>query len=201
MGEALSPGAVHFIAGLPRSGSTLLAALLKQNPAFHVSLKSPVHRMVSALITGMSERNGPLELSDEQRRNILRSVVCEYYAGCGATVVFDSHRGWCMQLAILNTLFPSAKVICCLRNPAWIVDSTERLRQKHALHSPRMFPDDSFQTVYDRAALMLKAPYLGASLKGLRQAWFGEHAGMLIRVRYESLASKPIETLSRLYEL
>jgi sulfotransferase len=64
-----------------------------------------------------------------------------------------------------------------------------------------MFPDDSFQTVYDRAELMLKSPYLGASLKGLRQAWFGEHAGMLIGVRYDSLAAKPIETLSRLYEL
>ncbi|MBU0835751.1 MAG: sulfotransferase, partial [Gammaproteobacteria bacterium] len=27
--------AYHFISGLPRSGSTLLAALLRQNPRFH----------------------------------------------------------------------------------------------------------------------------------------------------------------------
>jgi sulfotransferase len=26
---------IHFISGLPRSGSTLLAAILRQNPRFH----------------------------------------------------------------------------------------------------------------------------------------------------------------------
>ncbi|MEG4240263.1 sulfotransferase [Microcoleus sp. Pol14C6] len=32
----------HFISGLPRSGSTLLAALLRQNPRFHAAMTSPV---------------------------------------------------------------------------------------------------------------------------------------------------------------
>ncbi|MEG5055281.1 MULTISPECIES: sulfotransferase [unclassified Microcoleus] len=32
----------HFISGLPRSGSTLLAALLRQNPRFHSAMTSPV---------------------------------------------------------------------------------------------------------------------------------------------------------------
>ncbi|MEG3936419.1 MULTISPECIES: sulfotransferase [unclassified Microcoleus] len=32
----------HFISGLPRSGSTLLAALLRQNPRFHGAMTSPL---------------------------------------------------------------------------------------------------------------------------------------------------------------
>ncbi|WP_333154680.1 sulfotransferase [Microcoleus sp. B9-D4] len=31
-----------FISGLPRSGSTLLAALLRQNPRFHSAMTSPI---------------------------------------------------------------------------------------------------------------------------------------------------------------
>jgi sulfotransferase len=33
---------LHFIAGLPRSGSTLLVALLRQNPRFAARISSPV---------------------------------------------------------------------------------------------------------------------------------------------------------------
>ncbi|MGI4764644.1 MAG: sulfotransferase, partial [Janthinobacterium lividum] len=33
---------MHFISGLPRSGSTLLAALLRQNPTVHAHISSPV---------------------------------------------------------------------------------------------------------------------------------------------------------------
>ncbi|MEG4005469.1 sulfotransferase [Microcoleus sp. Pol11C1] len=32
----------YFISGLPRSGSTLLAALLRQNPRFYSAMTSPV---------------------------------------------------------------------------------------------------------------------------------------------------------------
>jgi len=36
---------IHFIAGLPRSGSTLLAGILRQNPRFHAAMTSPVGAM------------------------------------------------------------------------------------------------------------------------------------------------------------
>lgn len=33
-GEGFTMGRYHFISGLPRSGSTLLAAILRQNPRY-----------------------------------------------------------------------------------------------------------------------------------------------------------------------
>jgi hypothetical protein len=33
---------IHFISGLPRSGSTLLAALLRQNPRFEAGMSGPL---------------------------------------------------------------------------------------------------------------------------------------------------------------
>jgi sulfotransferase len=40
---------LHFISGLPRSGSTLLAAILRQNPRFHSGMSSPVGALFIAL--------------------------------------------------------------------------------------------------------------------------------------------------------
>ena len=41
---------IHFISGLPRAGSTLLAALLRQNPRFHAGMTSPVGAIFNAKI-------------------------------------------------------------------------------------------------------------------------------------------------------
>jgi len=43
----------YFISGLPRSGSTLLSAILRQNPEFYADIASPVASPVEAL-TGSS---------------------------------------------------------------------------------------------------------------------------------------------------
>jgi hypothetical protein len=48
---------IHFISGLPRSGSTLLAAILRQNPRFHAAMTSPVGSLYTALEAAMSRRN------------------------------------------------------------------------------------------------------------------------------------------------
>ncbi|WP_414570950.1 sulfotransferase [Nostoc sp. CCY 9925] len=41
---------IHFISGLPRSGSTLLGVLLRQNPQFHASMTSPVGSLVNRML-------------------------------------------------------------------------------------------------------------------------------------------------------
>ena len=115
---------IHFLAGLPRSGSTLLAAILKQNPCFHVVVCSPVCGVVNGLLATMSDNDLPVQVTDEQRTDMCRAVVGAYYAEQQNKVVIDSHRGWCNNLAAVDTLYPDARVICCVRNPAWIVDST-----------------------------------------------------------------------------
>lgn len=38
---------LHFISGLPCSGSTLLSGILKQNPEFHAGMSSPVGSLIN----------------------------------------------------------------------------------------------------------------------------------------------------------
>ena len=47
----------HFISGLPRSGSTLLAAILRQNPRFSADMSGPLAGLFNTLLTEMSGKN------------------------------------------------------------------------------------------------------------------------------------------------
>lgn len=71
---------LHFISGLPRSGSTLLAGLLRQNPRFHAAMTGPVLPMVQALLNTFTAANETAVFLDEERRRaILRAAVDAYY--------------------------------------------------------------------------------------------------------------------------
>ena len=64
---------IHFISGLPRSGSTLLAGLLRQYPRFAAAMTGPVGGLVTTLLNTMSPQNETAVFLDEaKRRAILR---------------------------------------------------------------------------------------------------------------------------------
>ena len=53
------PQRFHFISGLPRSGSTLLSAILRQNPRFHAGVSSPVGAFFSSVLANVSAGSFP----------------------------------------------------------------------------------------------------------------------------------------------
>src|SRR5487761_1457359 len=109
---------IHFISGLPRSGSTLLAAILRQNPRFHAGMTSPVGAMYTALEAAMSRRNeAAVFIEDMQRRDVLKGVFDNYYRAIQREkLVFDTNRVWCAKLPGLTQLFPDARIVCCVRD-------------------------------------------------------------------------------------
>ncbi len=121
----------HFISGLPRSGSTLLSAILRQNPTFHASVTSPVSALFAGVLEQVSAGTewGP-QVSTERRKALLRGLFDSYYAAEQAPVVFDTSRGWTAKLPALLDLFPAAKVIACVRNVGWVMDSIERIYRR-----------------------------------------------------------------------
>jgi sulfotransferase len=192
---------IHFISGLPRSGSTLLSAILRQNPRFYGGIQSSVFEIFSSALRTMSSSESSLFISDAQRRRILRAIVSEYHADLAQDhVIFDTNRGWCTVLGAVSELFPDSRVICCVRNPAWILDSVERLVQQNAFITSKMFSHE-LGTVFNRVETMTKNNFLGPSLNSLRQAWFSERADRLIAVRYDSLVERPTEVIDQLYEI
>jgi sulfotransferase len=195
---------IHFISGLPRSGSTLLAAILRQNPRFHAGMTSPVGSMYMALEGAMSRRNETaVFIDDQQRRDVLKGLFSNYYQRLHeGKLVFDTNRVWTAKLPALMQLFPDARVICCVRNIAWIMDSIERLVRKNAFELSGMFGFDPGSTVYTRVNQIARSEgMVGFALDALREGFFSEQASRLIVVEYQALTRAPRETLGHLYSL
>ncbi|MEZ2229230.1 MAG: sulfotransferase [Microcoleus sp.] len=98
----------HFISGLPRSGSTLLAALLRQNPRFHATMTSPVGGLVERMLEAMSEDNEcSVFISPEQKRALILGIFSAYYhPQADKEIIFDTNRLWCSKLPLIRELFP-----------------------------------------------------------------------------------------------
>ncbi len=194
----------HFISGLPRSGSTLLGAVLRQNPRFSAGMTSPIGSLLGALQTHFSAGSefGPV-VEVDLRRRFLRGLFESYYGDRAADgVVFDSNRAWCARLPSVKDLYPGAKVIACVRNVAWVMDSIERLYRANPFENTKLFNDDvERNTVYSRVETLAQGGRLvGFAYNALKEAFYGEHADSLLLVEYELLTQAPDKVMRLIYE-
>lgn len=194
---------IHFISGLPRSGSTLLAGILRQNPRFHAGMTSPVGSIYRALEQSMSRRNETAVFIDtKQRRDILAGLFTNYYDEIHTEkVVFDTNRMWCAKLPALTQLFPTARVICCVRDVNWIMDSIERLVRRNAFEPSGMFGYESGGTVFSRiGAVATSDGLVGYALDALKDGFFGEQALAMILLEYDALVTDPARAIRMIYD-
>jgi sulfotransferase len=195
---------VHFISGLPRSGSTLLCALLRQNQRFAAAMTSPVVLLVNTLLPKMS---GGTEFAvffdDNRRRAILTGVFDAYYAHLtSGQVIFDTNRTWTSKAALLSNLYPESRIICCVREVGWIIDSFEKMLRQNPLQLSRMLNFQTGSSVYGRVETLMNSDngLIGLAWSSLREAWFSEYAKRLIVINYDKLVREPQVVMRRLYE-
>jgi sulfotransferase len=194
---------IHFISGLPRSGSTLLAALLRQNPALRSGITSPVGSFVGTMLREMGQGNEAAVFVDAaQRRAVLCGLFENYYHDVHPTkTVFDANRGWTMRTELLADLFPDSKIICCVRQIPWILDSVERLIRKNMYEVSKIFAFEPSATVYSRAeGLMAAGGLVGYPLTALKQAMHSPQSHRLLLLPYDTLVSDPAYALAAIYD-
>lgn len=199
-----SPRKFHFISGLPRAGTTLLAAILNQNPRFRAGMTSPLADIMGVVMAEASSKNDfSFDVSDEQRVAMLRGLVENFYSvEAGPAVVFDTSRLWCSRMRLLDTLFPGVKVIACVRQLAWVLDSMERLVQKQPVSVSKIFRFDTNTTVYSRVeALTDPRGMVGFAYQATKEAFYGPYAkNHLLMLTYESLVRDPASAMRAVYQ-
>jgi sulfotransferase len=180
----------------------LLAALLRQNPRFEAGMSGPLAGLLGALLGEMSARNEfSVFLDDAKRQRILRGVFDTYYADCAAEVIFDTNRAWCAWMPAIAQLFPEAKVIACVRELPWVIDSIERLIQHNVFSPSSIFNYHPGGTVYTRAnGVAAQDGMVGAPYDSLKQACYGAQRDRLLLLQYETLSSDPAKAMHAIYE-
>lgn len=194
---------IHFISGLPRSGSTLLAGILRQNPKFHAGMTSPVGSLVASMLRQMSQDNeAAVFIDDKKREAILRSCFSAFYnQEHKSKMVFDTNRMWCAKMPLITNLFPKAKVIACVRHVPWIIDSVERVVRTNKFEPSKIFGFEVGGTVYTRfEALGTSHGMVGFPYQALKEAFYGNEADRLMLIQYESLTSNPERSIKEIYD-
>lgn len=195
----------HFISGLPRSGSTLLSAILNQNPRFQAGVSSPVAAIFSSILSQVSAgTEWAAQVSTAQRRSLLQGLFASYYADLPPEkqVVFDTNRTWTARLPALLDLFPEARLIACVRNVAWVMDSIERLYRKNPFENTALFSGDAERsTVYSRTETLAQRNRLvGLAYSGLKEAFYAEEGRAMLVVDYDLLVQRPAEIVPLIYQ-
>jgi sulfotransferase len=116
-------------------------------------MSSPVGSLVSRMLEAMSEDNEfSVFITPEQKRALTLAIFSTFYESqADKEVIFDTNRLWYSKLSLIQELFPTSKVICCVGNVAWIMDSIERLVRKNSFDVSRLFNNPNERaTVYTR---------------------------------------------------
>jgi len=91
------------MAGLPRSGSTLLSSILNQNPRFYSGPSSPVLGAMFAIeqnFMGNELYHGYPK--PDQVREIIGSIPHHFYSDVQKPVVFDKNRAWTARVPYIE---------------------------------------------------------------------------------------------------
>jgi sulfotransferase len=192
----------YFISGLPRSGSTLLSTILRQNPDIYTDISSPVHGIFESSIHHLSRWEGSRTVTYNQRENVLHSTIDGFYKHVERKIIFDTSRAWTANTTLLKSLFPYTKIICCVRDIAWILDSFERLVKNNPYYLASYNDEETNHCVDTRSDAFMDVKKGGQVIK----PWFWLKEGlsanpeMIHLVEYNSLCKHPEVVLRGIYE-
>lgn len=202
-----------FLSGLPRSGSTLLASLLNQNPAIHAGANSPMAGLMSnvekALINSEQFNAYP---KTHVVPGLVRGILESFYSDRNERFIIDKSRVWMMpdNFAMLKRCMPyEPKVIVVVRPIIEILASF--LTLIHNNEGNVSFIDAEIQQTqyfnFYRHPDELRCDYIMRPKGGLDDALYGvafachpQNSQHVHFVEYEDLVTKAPETMAAIYK-
>jgi sulfotransferase len=199
----------YFLAGLPRSGNTLLSAILNQNPDIYSSPLSPVGEYINKLST----MHNSIEQVNRNKENIDRSeeliknLIKNFYNGVDKKHIIDRGKMWGSPEYLNNIkqyITPTPKIIFTVRDILEILSSfillDETFLQKQAFEKNHLsFSYRSVMDVYCDSYMELDGR-MDQVLNSLGSAFIPENEGIFHIVEYNDLVLHPEETMSKIYK-
>lgn len=188
----------YFISGLPRSGSTLLSAILRQNPEFYADIASPIETITSSVIDILTTADSNFTTPEFQRKNVFRAIFDGYYEHIEKNIIFDSSRSWTKKTPFIKSLFPYSKILCPVRDLVSILNSFEIISSKNPFYSKTLTKHNS--NVFSRCDDMMdKSEGIVSRSWIALQEGYAINPEMIYFIEYDSLCKDPETTMRSVY--
>jgi sulfotransferase len=128
---------IHFIAGLPRTGSTLLSAILSQNPLIHAEGNSALCQLMWDMeVSCKTSAAQQLQANNrfETQYDLISELPKLYYRKINRPIVFDKCRSWTLESnfnMIKKYVNEDARIVVLTRPIDEIVQSFVRLAKNN----------------------------------------------------------------------
>lgn len=195
---------LHFVAGLPRSGSTLLVSLLSQNPRIHGAPVSGLAGIFSGIYANWDKDLFHQEMENvPAKRAVLRATLDAYHAHHGRPIVIDKSRQWTSHIGLLEeVLGRRVKIIVPVRPVVEILTSFEMLRRKNPLELTNV--DEALgplSTMETRMAHLTDASgVVGVAYNSIKEAVMAGYLDRMLFVDYNKFMQSPERELHRVYD-
>lgn len=199
---------IHFLSGLPRSGSTVLAALLSQNPEIYASASSPlVGIMHGAKHMWDTSEHRHAFAEDGQIERVLGAIAEAFYAHIDKPIVLDKNRAWPNpenQEMLRMALGRQPKIVCTVRSVPAVLASFIALVRKNP--DTVSFIDRGLIELHEELndenrckLLMSEQGHVFQSWAVLKMGFEALHDNLLI-IDYDALMENPARELARIYD-
>lgn len=199
---------IHFHSGLPRSGSTLLSALLNQNPDIYSS-------HMTDLLTSMHAYRNLINNYESVQAEVLPTSYYNVMAGMGSLfyqqiekpIVFDKSRGWgdVKSMPYLFMLNKNPKILFPIRPPLEILASfINIIKDKPNNFIDRYMAFEEFPIYRDLNDarcdwLMSSKGTLGSTIEVLANVIKQENKEIVHFIHYDKLITEPQQTMNKIY--
>jgi len=201
---------IYFLAGLPRSGSTLLANILAQHPHFHVTPTSGIVDMLVRVRNGWDENDAframDRHISEQVKETVLKAMLQAYFSHVEQSVCIDKNRYWAEFLEMAAALVGGrdrVKVLVTVRDLRDVLASFELLYRKTSALG--QLPQEAgmalkFKTALGRMQVFIDdAQPVGRAYNAIRDAVTRGWKDRMHFIDYRELTASPAATLAKVY--
>nr|QMP83628.1 MAG: hypothetical protein [Caudoviricetes sp.] len=194
----------YFMAGLPRSGSTVLGSILNQNNSLYATTTSPLLDLL--FLNEIGWRKNPSVIANpfyEQVENMSEAVINGCWKHVEQNIIIDKHRAWGRNLGAIEQIFKKKpKLIITVRDIPSILASFMRLLRE-SNQRPHFIDNiliDRNRFITDSARCdVLWEDFVKDTWISFKTAWDYDKSCLKL-VDYDSLISDPESMMREVYE-
>lgn len=200
--------AFYYLAGLPRSGASLLSTLLNQNPNVYVSPLSAVNDVLFGLHDGyINSQNALLQRDISGVCSVGRNLLSNYYEHIDKPVIIDRAKSWGTPPNVeLIKIYINAtpKIIYTARDIPDVLASYLQILGNNLeinMKNDNWNYDDTISLDDNKCDFLMKeGGSIRTNLKTVESIKNSENAGVFHIVEYDDLLTDPQKTFTAIYK-